>query len=36
VTAVRWGDERSAWAVLRTEEVLYNADLSTYVRAEGP
>ncbi len=36
VTAVRWGDERTAWAVLRTEEVLYNADLSTYVRAKGP
>ena len=36
VTAVRWGDERTAWAVLRTEEVLHNADLSTYVRAEGP
>ncbi len=36
VTAVRWGDERTAWAVLRTEEVLYDADLTTYVRAEGP
>ena len=36
VTAVRWGDERSAWAVLRTEEVLINADLAGYVLAEGP
>ena len=35
-TAVRWGDERSAWAVLRTEQVLHDADLSAYVRADGP
>jgi hypothetical protein len=35
VTAVRWGDESSPWAVLRTEEVLVNADLSTYLRAGG-
>jgi hypothetical protein len=36
VTAVQWGDESTPWAVLRTEEVLYNADLSTYLRGEGP
>lgn len=36
LTAVRWGDESSPWAVLRTEEVVYNADLSAYLRAEGP
>ena len=36
VTAVQWGDESSPWAVLRTEGVLYNADLTTYLRAEGP
>jgi hypothetical protein len=36
VTAVRWGDESTPWAVLRTEEILYNPDLSTYIRAEGP
>jgi hypothetical protein len=36
VTAVQWGDEDSPWAVLRTEAVLTNADLSTYLRAQGP
>jgi hypothetical protein len=36
VTTVRWGDEREPWAVLRTEDVRYDADLSTYLRAEGP
>jgi hypothetical protein len=36
VTAVHWGDEGTPWAVLRTDEVLYNADLSTYLRGEGP
>jgi hypothetical protein len=36
VTAVQWGDESSPWAVLRTEELLYNADLSTYLRGKGP
>jgi hypothetical protein len=35
-TTVRWGDEGTPWAVLRTEEVRYNADLTAYVRAEGP
>lgn len=36
VTAVGWGDEASPWAVLRTEGVLYNAELTDYVRAAGP
>jgi hypothetical protein len=36
VTAVQWGDEDTAWAVLRTEDVVYDADLSGYLRAEGP
>lgn len=35
-TAVTWADEGSPWAVLRTEDVVYNADLSGYIRAEGP
>ena len=35
-SAVRWGDEGAPWAELRTEAVLYDADLSTYLRAEGP
>ncbi len=36
VTAVRWGDESTPWAILRTEEILYNADLAAYIRAKGP
>lgn len=35
-TAITWGDEDSPWAVLRTEDVRYNADLDTYVGADGP
>lgn len=34
--AVTWTDEGSAWANLRTEQVVYNADLDAYVRAAGP
>ena len=36
LTTVAWGDERSPWAQLRTEGLLYNADLATYIRASGP
>jgi hypothetical protein len=36
VTSVQWGDESTPWAVLRTKNVVYNADLSTYLRGEGP
>lgn len=36
LTTVRWGDERSPWATLRTEALVYNADLNTYIRAAGP
>ena len=32
---VTWADEGSPWARLRTESVLYNADLTEYVRAAG-
>jgi len=35
-TSVRWADEGTPWAKLRTESVLYGADLSRYVRASGP
>jgi hypothetical protein len=35
-TALTWADEGSPWARLRTEEVLYNADLSRYIFASGP
>jgi hypothetical protein len=33
---VAWADEGSPWANLRTEQVVYNADLEHYVRAAGP
>lgn len=33
---VSWADEASPWANLRTEQVVYNADLDDYVRTEGP
>lgn len=33
---VTWSDEGSPWADLHTEQALYNADLTRYVRAEGP
>jgi hypothetical protein len=35
-TALTWADEGTPWAKLRTEDLLYNADLSRYIRAEGP
>ena len=34
-TSVTWADEGSPWARLRIESVLYNADLTDYVRAAG-
>jgi hypothetical protein len=34
-TALTWEDEGSPWAELRTEYVLYNADLSQYISAAG-
>lgn len=34
-TEITWGDEDSPWAVLRTENVRYNADLGTYIGAAG-
>jgi hypothetical protein len=36
VGAVTWFDEGSPWAVFTVEEVVYNADVSEYVRAAGP
>lgn len=36
VGAVTWLDEATPWAVFTVEEVLYNADLSKYIRAAGP
>jgi hypothetical protein len=35
LATVTWEDEGSPWAKLRTEDVLYNADLSDYIRNSG-
>ena len=34
--AVTWADEGTPWLVLDLEEVVYNADVSDYIRAKGP
>jgi hypothetical protein len=34
-TTVTWGDDGAPWADLRTEEVVHNADLRTYIRDSG-
>jgi hypothetical protein len=36
LTTLTWADDGSPWARLRTEDVLYNVDLSGYIRAAGP
>jgi hypothetical protein len=36
IGAVTWMDEGTPWAVFTVEEVVYNTDVSDYVRAEGP
>jgi predicted nucleotidyltransferase len=36
VGAVTWFDEGTPWAVFTVEEVVYNADVSEYIRATGP
>ena len=36
VTAVQWGDEDTAWAVLRTEDLVLDAEVTAYLRAKGP
>lgn len=36
VAAVTWGDEGSPWAVLRTEALIRNAELTSYIRHDGP
>ncbi|WP_370325372.1 DUF6544 family protein [Euzebya sp.] len=36
VATVTWADEDSPWAHLRTEQVIYGADLDDYVRVSGP
>lgn len=34
--SITWADEDSPWARLRTEAVVHNADLGTYIEADGP
>jgi len=36
VGSVTWMDEGTPWAVFTIEDVVYNADVSDYVRASGP
>ncbi len=36
VGAVTWFDDGSPWAVFTVEEIVYNADIDTYIRAKGP
>jgi hypothetical protein len=33
---VVWEDEGTPWLVYRLEEVVYNSDVSTYLRQKGP
>lgn len=33
--SVTWIDEGTAWAVFTVEDVVYNVDVSEYVRATG-
>jgi hypothetical protein len=33
---VTWQDEDTPWLIATLEEVVYNADLSEYIRASGP
>ena len=34
--SVTWYDDGSPWAVFRVEEIVYNLDVTEYVRATGP
>ena len=36
VGAVTWFDEGTPWVVFTVEDVVYNADVSEYVRDSGP
>lgn len=36
VTSLTWADEESPWAILRTEAMIRNADLTTYIQQAGP
>lgn len=34
-SAVTWGDEGTPWAVFNVEEIIYNMDVTTYIRMTG-
>ena len=36
VGAITWFDQGTPWAVFTVEELVYNADVSQYIRAAGP
>jgi hypothetical protein len=36
VGALTWFDEGTPWAVFTVEEIIYNVDVSNYVRSSGP
>jgi len=36
VGAITWFDEGTPWAVFTLEDVVYNADVHTYIQAKGP
>lgn len=36
VTAITWFDEGAPWAVLTTEDVVYNMDVNEYIQTKGP
>jgi hypothetical protein len=35
ITAITWFDEGTPWAVLTTEEVIYNLDIAEYLQQDG-
>lgn len=36
IGAATWFDEGTPWAVFTVEEIVFNADVATYIRATGP
>lgn len=36
LSTVTWLDEGTPWLVVEVEEIVYNVDVATYVRAKGP
>lgn len=34
--AVTWADEGAPWLIIEVEDITYNVDVNTYIRAVGP